>query len=124
MRRVKTVIHARRQPQRHVPGVSMCIDHIAITHEIIQCVGAVLDLIERGLGDRAACPDDRVARAYDNLRIVLDGPCTVLEFADKAIVQASEMRFLRFTEIQIRKETPYSYGEVPDHRVLDLAEPA
>src|SRR6266436_3637731 len=99
MWRMESVIHARGQSQRHVATIPMQFDRIAVAHEIVQRVRKALDLIEGGVRDRAAGADDRVTRADENLRTGIDRPFAVLEFADEAIVHASEMRFFRFAEV-------------------------
>src|SRR5262249_738361 len=114
MRRVKPVIHARLQSQRHVAGVAMQIDDLTIAHEIVQRVGKVLDLIELGIGHGAERADDPVARAYEDLWIALDRPYTVPKLADKAIMHASEVSVFRFAQIQIGKVAPQSDRHVPN----------
>src|SRR5215467_8259135 len=124
MRRMESVVHAGGQSQRHVPAIAVLFDKTAVTHQIVQRVRKALDLMHGGLSDRAAGADDGVTRAYENLRARVDRPFAVLEFADEAVVHASEMRFFRFAEVQIRKKAPQCNGQIANEWLLDLAEPA
>ena len=48
-----------------------------------------------------------------------------LQLPDEAVVKASEVRLLRVVQLQVvREEAKPADREVPDQRVLDLAEPA
>jgi hypothetical protein len=124
VRRVEPVVHARGQPQRHVSAIGKSSSESVIAEQIRQCVGKSLDLVGRGAGDAAARADDRVTWTDENLGAAIDRARTVLELADEAIVQAAKVRFFRFAQIEIGKETPQGNREVAHQRLLDLAEPA
>ena len=89
MRRVEAVIHARFQPQRHIAAVAMGFDSSRIAQQVLQRVRKTLGLIEFGAFDRAAGTDDRVARADQDVGRAVDRARAVLEFTDKAVVQAA-----------------------------------
>jgi len=102
----------------------MRIDQIVVAEQILQRVRETLDLIEAGAGDAAAGADDRVAWTDQNVRIALDRAAALLKFADEAIVQAAELCFLGFLQIEIREEPPQADRYVAHQWMLDLAEPA
>src|SRR6516165_9896996 len=124
VRRVETMIHARRQTQRHVAAVAMSIGEHAIAEQLRQGVGKTLDLIETGAGNRTGRAHDRIAGADEDFGIVVDRARSLLELPDEAIVHAAKVRLLRLAQIQIGEEAPQGDRQVAHQRLLDLAEPA
>jgi hypothetical protein len=124
VRRVKAVIHAGRQPQGGKAAIAMRRHQFGIAKQVQQLIAGALDLKQLGVRDGAERADDGIARARHDLRIRVERAQAGPQFADKAIVQAGEIRLACFTEIELRKQPPASDREFAHQRVLDLAEPA
>src|SRR5215831_20381270 len=100
MRRMESMIHARRQPQRHVTAVAMPLDQLRRSQQVFQCVRKALDLEELGVLNRAQGTDDCIAGADDNIWIAIDRPCALSQLAREAIVHASELALFGLAKIQ------------------------
>ena len=73
VRRVEAVVHAGRQPQRHVAGRrGRALDQLRIVQQVVQRVGEPLGLDQLVALDRAAGAHDGVARADQDVRVGVD----------------------------------------------------
>src|SRR6516164_5260775 len=75
-----------------VGAVAVVLDQTPLAEQILQRVRKSLGLEQRGAADGAAGADDRIAGTDQNLIASLDRSDAILEFANKAIVQAFELR--------------------------------
>ena len=122
LRRVKAVVHAGAQAQRHkvalVPGTRVLIR----TNQIGQRVGKAFGLEELPRFDAPVRADKSIYRAAHHRRVHVDGPRALLELAGKAVVHAGEAAFFRFTEVEVREVFPDGDGCVAHPGLLDFAE--
>src|SRR5262249_18993661 len=100
------------------------LDQTRVKQQILQRVRKALGLEQRGAADFAAGADDRVARADQNVRAALDWADAILEFANKTVVQAFELRLLGLAQIEVGEYPPAADGKIAGDRLFDSAEPA
>ena len=120
-RRVEAVIHARRQPQRHVSAVAMLVDE-ARSPAGQQRIGRTLDLKQLVSSIRPWAPT-MPSKGWRRIGLGSDRARTGLQRAREAIVQALETRLRRFLEPKIAGEqSPKPERESADEPILDAAE--
>ena len=78
VRSVEAVIHARCEPQRDVTAIAIGLGQRVVAQQLGQFIMRALDLIERGSANRAVGADDCIARADENIRILVNRPCARL----------------------------------------------
>ncbi len=123
-RRVKAVIHARRQPQGDEAAVAVGFHQCGIAQQVQQGIGRALDLEQLGVGDGAEGADDAVAGARQHGRIGIERPQAGAQLPGETVVQAGEAGFPGLAEIEVRKQPPAGDRQVADPGMFDLAEPA
>ena len=65
--RMEPMVHARRQPDRHVAAVPVGFDQRRVVQQVAQRVGKSLRLEQLGAGDRPMGTDNAVAWAHQQL---------------------------------------------------------
>jgi hypothetical protein len=124
MRGVKTVVHARGEPQRHVAAVAVEIDRVLLAQQIRDRVSRSLDLQEARAIQGTGRADDCVAWAHQDLGAAIDRSRAFPELPDEAIVHAAKPGLLGIAQIEIGKEAPDADRQIAEQRLLDPAEPA
>jgi hypothetical protein len=124
VRRVETVVHARSNAQGRVSRIAMGGHQAGIAEQVVQRVGKALGLQHLLAVEPAAGADDRVAGAGEYRRVRIDRARARLEFADEAVMQAGELRFLCLLQAQVGEAAPDPDRQRAHQRLLDLAEPA
>ena len=121
---MEAVVHARRQPQRHVRSVQVAVHQLLIAQQVHQRVGKSLGLQHRSAGDRAHGANDSVARAHQYGGVGVDAARTVLELAREAFMQAPEAGAARFAQVELAEQPPQRQAQLAHQRLLDAAQPA
>src|SRR4051794_865689 len=94
-----------------------------VTKQVPQLIGEALYLQDAGALHRSGCPDYRIARTDQDIRVGIDRTHPVSKVPDEAVMQATEAFLTRLAQIQIGEEAPDADGQVADQRLLELAEP-
>ena len=124
VRGMEPVVHAGRQPQRHVAPVAVESFEHRIVEEIVQRVREPLGLNHDVAVDRPRGAHDGVAGAHQHVRVGIDRAHARLELANEAVVQAVERRLGRLVEIGIGEQAPEPDRKIAHQRLADLADPA
>src|ERR1700722_7895089 len=123
-RRVKSVVHARGQPQRCVLPAFVVLRQLRVRQQLAERVEKAFRLQERALLDGAA-PADQAIAGTDQMRGVhIDGAGAGLQLPREAVVQALEARGFRLAQIQVGKQAPQRDAAVADPWMFDAAPPA
>ena len=103
---VKTVIHARGQPQRREQPAAVVAHQLIVVQQIRQRIRKALRLQHGSVLHLTACAHQRVAGTRQDAPVRRRGPRTVLELAGKAGVQALESSAPGIAQIEVRKHPP------------------
>ena len=124
VRRMESVVHAGRQPQRNVLAIVIELDELRVDQQILQCVGKSLGLDQLVPVDPSAGADNGITGARYNMRVAVDRMRAGFQLPREASVQAREALRPRFAQVEIGEPPPDRDRGSRQQRRLNLAEPA
>ena len=124
MRRVKSVIHARGQPQRDELPVAVLLSQRRIAEQVRQRIGRALDLVEFVVANSSERADNAIRRADHDRRIGIGRPQAGTKLAGETVVHALEFALPGFRKVELGEQPPACDRQVAHERIFDLAEPA
>src|SRR5262249_36779823 len=104
MWRMEPVVHAGSQPERDIRAVAVAGGKLRIANEIGNRVREALGLQDRAVEHLSGGADNAVARAGQDVRVVVDRACALFQLARKAIVQAVKMRLAGLAQIEVGEQ--------------------
>ena len=122
VRRVEAVVHRRRQAQRDVEAALKRRRVLRRREQLVEAVRVALGLQHLVARDRAAGPDDGVARAGQDIGAGIERACTFDQLAREALVQRAEVALARVRQIQIGEQAPHRHRKAGQGATADAAE--
>ncbi len=124
VRGVEPVVHAGREPQRHVGPRGELLRQRGVAQKFLQRVARALRLQRHPSFHRTAGADDGVAGADEDIGARIHRAGAFLQFAREAVVQAAERGPARVRQVEVREQLPRGDRRIAHERLFDLAEPS
>ena len=117
VRCMETVVHGRSDAYGHEPTVMPMSGAGLLAQQIFERIGKAFGLKHLAVVYPAQGTDNAVTRTGQCIGRHIHGSGTGFELADKTVVQAVEMRFAGFGQVQIGETSPDSNRCIPHPRM-------